>query len=283
MLEINTIHFVDCIKGMQCIDDNSVDMVFTDLPYGTTRNAWDNIIPLDKMWTEVERIIKPRGNILFFCQGMFTAKLMLSNEKLHRYNIVWNKVLPSGFLNANKQPLRTHEDIAVFYKEFGTYNPQMRKGDKCHSKGNAVGHYNSEVANNANYGDYRVVETHGDLKYPESIWTFSKPHPSTAIHPTQKPIDLCRYAVRTFSNPDDLVVDFCCGSGSIPLAAALEGRRYIGIDNGICYQSNSKYHNKSWADIASERIHTAIHHGVDIFESATTHKMTNTTNSKKLF
>ena len=235
------------------------------------------------MWSEVNRIIKPTGNILFFCQDKFTAKLMLSNEPMHRYNIIWDKVLPSGFLNANKQPLRTHEDIAVFYKELGTYNPQMRKGNMCHSKGNAIGKLNSDILNNNNYGDYTVVETQGDMKHPSSIWTFQKPHPSVAIHPTQKPVDLCRYAIRTYSNAGDTVLDFCCGSGSIPLAAAIEGRNYIGVDNGVCNHVGSVYHNKTWTEIASKRIQTYLLHHIDIFETATAHKMTTTDVSKKLF
>lgn len=254
MLELNQIYNIDCLTGMTQIADKSIDMIFVDLPYQKTQNSWDVMIPLEPMWAQFERIIKDNGAILLFGQDKFTAKLMLSNEKLHRYNLIWDKVLPSGFLNAKKQPLRSHEDICVFYKKPCTYNPQMVKGNKCHSKGKAVGSMNSNVLDNANYGDYKVVETNGDMKYPKSIWTFQKPHPSTAIHPTQKPLDLCRYIIRTYSNPGETVLDCCCGSGTIPLAAKMEGRHYIAMDNGYCEKKNSKYSNRSWADIATERI-----------------------------
>lgn len=240
---------------MKQIDNNSVDMIFCDLPYGVTaKNKWDSIIQPQLLWEQYERIIKPNGAILLFGQDKFTAKMMLSNEKLHKYNIIWKKVLPSGFLNANKMPLREHEDIMVFYKKSPTYNPQKVKGKPCHSKGVAVGNNNDEILNNQNYGDFKVVETIGDMKHPTSIWEFSKPHPSIAIHPTQKPLDLCRYAIRTYTNEGDTVLDNCCGSGSIPLSAKLENRKYIGMDNGICEKKNSKYDGWFWADVAEDRI-----------------------------
>jgi len=240
---------------MNEIEPESVDMIFCDLPYGVTaKNKWDTIIPPDLLWEQYERIIKPHGAILLFGQDKFTAKMMLSNEKLHRYNIIWKKVLPSGFLNANRMPLREHEDIMVFYKELSTYNPQKVKGAPCHKKGKAVGQKNDDILNNHNYRDFTVVETEGDMKFPTSIWEFSKPHPSVAIHPTEKPVDLCRYAIRTYTNDGDIVLDNCCGAGSIPLAAKLENRNYIGMDNGICEKKNSKYYGWFWADVATDRI-----------------------------
>lgn len=251
---INTILNIDAIDGMKLIPDKSIDMIFCDLPYQKTQNSWDVMIPFEPMWEQFCRIIKDNGAILLFGQDKFTAKLMLSNEKMHRYNLIWNKVLPSGFLNAKKQPLRSHEDICVFYKKPCTYNPQMVKGNKCHSKGKAVGLQNSDVLDNQNYRNYKVVETEGDMKYPKSIWTFQKPHPSIAIHPTQKPLELCRYVIRTYSNEGDTVLDCCCGSGTIPLAAKMENRNYIGMDNGFCKKKNSEYYGKPWAEIATERI-----------------------------
>lgn len=240
---------------MKDVDSQSVDMIFADLPYGVTaKNKWDMVIPPDLLWEQYERIIKPDGVILLFGQDKFTAKMMLSNEKLHRYNIIWKKVLPSGFLNANRMPLREHEDIMVFYKELPTYNPQKIKGSPCHKKGKAVGQKNDGILNNHNYRDFTVVETEGDMKFPTSIWEFPKPHPSVAIHPTEKPVDLCRYAIRTYTNDGDIVLDNCCGAGSIPLAAKLENRYYIGMDNGICEKKNSKYYGWFWADVATDRI-----------------------------
>lgn len=254
MLNQNEIYNIDCLEGMKQIDYKSIDMIFVDLPYQKTQNSWDVMIPFEPMWEQFERIIKDNGAILLFAQDKFTAKLILSNPKIHRYNIIWDKVLPSGFLNAKKQPLRSHEDICVFYKKSCTYNPQMVKGNKCHKRGNNVGKSSADVSNQLNYGDYNYVETEGDLKYPKSIWTFQKPHPSIAIHPTQKPVDLCRYAIRTYTNVGDIVLDCCCGSGSILLAAKLEGRNYIGMDNGVCEKKNSEYYGKSWAEIAKTRI-----------------------------
>lgn len=207
---------------MREIANESIDMIFCDLPYGVTKNKWDSVIPPELLWAQYKRIIKPNGAILLFGQDKFTAKMMLSNEKLHRYNIIWRKVLKSGFLNANRMPLREHEDIMVFYKSQPVYNPQMVKGQKNHSKGKAKGENAEDILNNRVYGAYKVVETTGDMKHPSSIWEFPKSHPSVAISSTEKPIELCRYAIRTFTNPGAVVLDNCCGCGSIPIAAKLE-------------------------------------------------------------
>lgn len=210
---------------MKQIDSESIDMIFCDLPYGKTKNKWDNIIPPESMWEQIERTLKDNGVVLFFGQDKFTAKMMLSNEKMHKYNIIWEKVLPSGFLNAKKQPLREHEDIMVFYNKQPTYNPQMTAGKPCHSKGKAVGKANDDILNNSNYGNFKVVETKGDMKYPTSVWKFSKPHPSVAIHPTQKPIDLCRYAIRTYTK-DNSFENW--EYGNIGFLASYNGRFFDG-------------------------------------------------------
>lgn len=239
---------------MREIADESIDMIFCDLPYGVTKNKWDSVIPPELLWAQYKRIIKPNGAILLFGQDKFTAKMMLSNEKLHRYNIIWRKVLKSGFLNANRMPLREHEDIMVFYKSQPVYNPQMVKGQKNHSKGKAKCENAEDILNNRVYGAYKVVETTGDMKHPSSIWEFPKSHPSVAISSTEKPIELCRYAIRTFTNPGAVVLDNCCGCGSIPIAAKLEGRHYIGMDNGVCDNKKSKYFGMPWADVATQRL-----------------------------
>lgn len=239
---------------MREIANESIDMIFCDLPYGVTKNKWDSVIPPELLWAQYKRIIKPNGAILLFGQDKFTAKMMLSNEKLHRYNIIWRKVLKSGFLNANRMPLREHEDIMVFYKSQPVYNPQMVKGQNNHSKGKAKGENAEDILNNRVYGAYKVVETTGDMKHPSSIWEFPKSHPSVAISSTEKPIELCRYAIRTFTNPGAVVLDNCCGCGSIPIAAKLEGRHYIGMDNGICDNKKSKYFGMPWADVATQRL-----------------------------
>ena len=213
------------------IPDQSIDMIFVDLPYGVTaKNKWDNVIPYEPMWKQFERIIKPNGAILLFGQDKFTARTMLSNEKLHKYNIVWDKILPSGFLNANRMPLRSHEDIMVFYKSLPTYNPQKVKGKPCHSKGKAVGQNNDEILNNHNYGDFKVVETEGDMKCPTSIWQFSKPHPSVAIHPTQKPVNVLKRLIEIFTDEGDVVIDPVAGSGTTLQAAFELGRPSYGFE-----------------------------------------------------
>lgn len=176
----------DCLELMKGMPDKSVDMILCDLSYGVTaKNKWDTVIQYDKLWKEYNRIIKDNGAIVLFGQDKFTAETMLSNKKMHRYNLIWNKVLSSGFLNANRMPLREHEDIMVFYKKLPTYNPQKIKGSPCHSKGKVVGEMNDKQLQNNNYGDFKCVETKGDMKFPTSILEFPKPHPSTAVHPTQ--------------------------------------------------------------------------------------------------
>lgn len=215
---------------MKDIPDKSVDMILCDLPYEKTKNAWDKALPFDLLWRQYNRIIKDNGAIVLFGQDKFTAKMMLSNEKMHRYNLIWDKVLPSGFLNAKKQPLRKHEDIMVFYKKPPTYNPQMTKGAKCHSKGKAVGKMNNDILNNDNYGDFKIVETEGNMKYPQSIFTFAKPHPSVALHPTQKPVPLLEYLIKTYTNEGETVLDNCMGSGSTGVACINTNRNFIGIE-----------------------------------------------------
>lgn len=201
MLERNNVYFGDCLELMKEISPESVDMIFTDLPYGATQNKWDVVISPQALWEQYERIIKPNGVILLFGQDKFTATMMLSNPKLHRYNIIWDKVLKSGFLNAKKMPLREHEDIMVFYKSPPPYHPQMIPGKKNHSKGSSVGKQAEDIHSNRSYGNYTLVQSSDDgMKYPASIWHFPKPHPSVALHSTEKPIDLLRYAIRTYTD-----------------------------------------------------------------------------------
>lgn len=256
---------MDCIEGMKQISSESVDMIFVDLPYGKTHNKWDTVIPYEPLWEQFNRIIKPHGAILLFGQDKFTAKTMLSNEKMHRYNIIWEKTTPTGFLNANRMPLRSHEDIMVFYepdedihedimvfyKHLPTYNPQKTSGHK-RKVSKAEHKRNCEVTKD--YGNHGLTTYDSTERYPTSVWKFPTDKQKEAIHPTQKPLDLCRYAIRTYTNTGDIVLDCCCGAGSIPLAAMLEGRKYIGMDNGICEKKNSKYYGWNWADVAVDRI-----------------------------
>jgi len=212
---------------MNGIPDKSVDMILCDLPYGRTQNIWDTIIPFDKLWSQYERIIKDNGAIILFADGLFMTDLMNSNRDLWRYNLIWDKVLPSGFLNANKQPLRRHEEMVVFYKRQPTYNPQKTKGKPNHSKGRPKKNQNN------NYGEFDFVdnlEELGDMKHPTSIVRHSKPHPSMMTHPTQKPVTLFEYLIKTYTNEGDLVLDNCIGSGTTAIACINTNRNYIGIE-----------------------------------------------------
>lgn len=233
MMEINKIYNEDCLEGMKKIDDGSIDCIICDLPYQvlnkSNENAkWDNIIPFDKLWEQYNRIIKENGAIVLFCQGMFTAQLMMSNPSMWRYNLIWKKGNRStGFLNSKRMPLRCHEDIAVFYKKLPTYNPQKIKGAKNHSRGNVK----SEQKNQC-YGKFDASVAQDDLsgmKYPTSIIDVEKEHCKT-FHPTQKPVELISYLVRTYTNEGDLVLDNCMGSGTTAIACIRENRNFIGFE-----------------------------------------------------
>lgn len=216
---------------MQAIPDGSVDMVLCDLPYGTTRNKWDAVIPFGPLWEQYRRVIKENGAIVLFSDGRFTFSLVGSNLQDWKYTLVWDKGYPSGFLNANKMPLRQHEEIQVFYRKAPTYNPQKTPGAPSHAKGKAADSGTAKVNNN--YGNYKVVDNSkelGAMKHPISILRFPKVHPSKALHPTQKPVDLCKYLVLTYTNPGDTVLDNCMGSGSTGVACVETGRDFIGIE-----------------------------------------------------
>lgn len=202
----------------------------------TTKNPWDLIIPFEGLWEQYERIIKKNGAIVLFGQGLFTAQLMLSNKKLWRYNLIWEKDRPSGFLNASKMPLRSHEDILIFYKSVPTYNPQFWEGIPLHGMGTKFKQGN--LANN-NYGTFAshsnpsAKRTGDTKKYPRSVLKFAKPHPP--IHPTQKPIELCEWLIKTYSNENQLILDNCCGSASILVAAKNVNRNFIGFETDSNY------------------------------------------------
>ena len=206
-------------------------MYYNRFTYGVTaKNKWDTIIPFEPLWQQYKRISKDNTAIILFGQDKFTAKCMLSNEKMHRYNLIWKKVLPTGFLNANRMPLREHEDIMVFYKKLPTYNPQKVKGSPCHKKGKVVGKTNDSQLKNNNYGNFKCVETEGDLKFPTSVLEFAKPHPSITCHPTQKSVELLEWLVKTYSNEGDIILDSCMGSGTTGIACKNLNRKFIGIE-----------------------------------------------------
>lgn len=237
----------DCLEEMKNIDDKTIDMILCDLPYGITKCTWDKTIPFKPLWEEYERIIKDNGAIVLFSKMPFTVDLIESNRKLFRYEIIWEKTQKTGFYNANKMPLKAHENILLFYKKLPTYNPQKyvverkdigrvrnKKADRCV----LYGHVNAQ--------DW--VET-GE-RYPHDVihfsnWNgalFGKTDKATK-HPTQKPIPLLEYLIKTYTNEGDTVLDNCMGSGSTCVASINTGRNYIGIEK-----------RKDFFDIAEERI-----------------------------
>lgn len=241
MLEKNKIYQGDCLEVMKNIADKSIDMILCDLPYGVTKNKNDIVIPFDRLWKQYERIIKSNGVIALFAQGLFYVDLVNSNKKLFKYDLVWDKKLTSGFLNCNRQPLRKHEQIAIFYKKQPIYNPQFSKGQPLHSKGKCLNKHQ-----NRNYGKYKELSnTSKDNfnKFPTSILEYSKVHPSKSIHPTQKSIELSEYLIKTYTNENDIVLDNCIGSGTTSIACINTNRNFIGIEL-----------QQEYVDIANKRI-----------------------------
>lgn len=229
----------DCLVLMKDIPDKSIDMILCDLPYGTTRCKWDNIISFDSLWGEYNRIIKDNGAIILFADGIFTAKLVLSNQKIWRYNLVWDKKRGCDFLNANVKPLKSHEDICVFYKKKPTYNKQYWYSTPYSRTKNGT--------LSDNYGDRKEAwsESETGERNPLSILTF--PRDGKRVHPTQKPVALLEYLIKTYTNEGETVLDNCMGSGSTGVAAVNTNRDFIGIEL-----------DENYFNIAQKRINQAI-------------------------
>lgn len=222
---LNCVFQADCLEKMKDIPDKSIDLILCDLPYGMTQNAWDSYVPLGPLWEQYRRIMKVNGVVALTSHGLFTAKLIMSQEKLFKYKWVWEKSKPTNFLNAKKQPLRKHEDICIFYQRQPTYHPQMTQGEA----------YDKGVRKNqlsGCYGDFEPVHVQSSgERYPtDIIYVKTAEAEGEVVHPTQKPVELGRYLIRTYTNPGDVVLDNTCGSGSFLVAALLEGRNFIGIE-----------------------------------------------------
>lgn len=232
----------ETISVMKDIPDGSIDMILCDLPYGTTRNKWDSIVPLDMLWEQYERIIKDNGAIVLTAQTPFDKVLGSSNLKLLRYEWVWIKNRGTGHLNAKKMPLKNHENILVFYKKLPTYNPQMTVG-KPYVRRDC----GRNSLNKGNYG--KVNESHttlnGGYRYPLSATSFNSVE--RTVHPTQKPVALMEYLIETYTNEGELVLDNTMGSGTTCVAAINIGRRYLGIEL-----------DENYYDIAVKRVDEAI-------------------------
>lgn len=242
----------DCLKLMKDIPDASVDLVLADPPYGTTACKWDNVIPFEPMWEQLHRIIKPNGAICLFGSEPFSSALRMSNIKNFKYDWIWEKSRPSNFQMAKKQPLRYHENISVFYKKTPIYNPQMWVGEKNHRTKKTKG-INNIV------GDYSVDKKDGwentsNVKYPKSVIKIKSTDSTRNIHPTQKPVNLLEYLIKTYTNEGEIVLDFTMGSGSTGVACVNTNRRFIGIE-----------FDKKYFNIAQTRIEEIKNKVNDVF------------------
>lgn len=223
----------DCLELMKDIPDKSIDMILCDLPYGTTKNKWDSVIPLDELWSQYNRIIKDNGAILLFGSQPFTTSLNFSNISNYRYEWVWIKNNSTGFQLANKRPLKKHELISVFYKKQPTYNPQGLKPYGKVNKRGSMGDNWDEMGSN----EYVQQWTN----YPTQILQY--PYDVNKLHPTQKPVALLEYLIKTYTNEGQTVLDNCMGSGSTGVACINANRNFIGIEK-----------DEKYFEIAKERI-----------------------------
>lgn len=213
----------DCLILMDNLPDKSIDMILCDLPYGTTsRNKWDVVIHTDKLWEQYKRVIRDGGAIVLFSQQPFACDLIQSNRQWFRYEWIWEKPNAAGFLNANRMPLRAHENILVFYNKLPIYNPQKTEGKPYRPKSGNTTSTNYGVFS----GDYHAENKDGK-RYPRDVIKFNG---EKGFHPTQKPVALCEYLIKTYTNEGDLVLDNCCGSGSTGVACMNTNRRFIGME-----------------------------------------------------
>lgn len=229
MSYVNKIYYKDGIDGMRDLDSSSINLILCDLPYGlTARNTWDIILPMDILWEQYKRILVPNGAVVLTAVQPFSSFLVNSNLKWFKYELIWVKSRPVNFLNAKKQPLRKHESVLLFYNKQCTYNPQNLISKPRVNKRSTTG-TNCNESGKSNYSEF--------TNYPNSILEFASE--SNTIHPTQKPLSLFEYLIRTYSNEGDIVLDHCSGSGTTCIAAKKSNRNFIGFEN------NEKYYNDS--------------------------------------
>lgn len=231
LLEHGVVKHGDCLEALESVLNGSVDMVLADVPYGQTQNAWDSPISFIPMWDALKRVTKPDGAIVLMAAQPFASKLICSNYYEFRYDLIWSKNKPTGFLNAKKQPLRSHEHILVFYRKPPFYSAQMTQGHK-------PGNYARRIQHSTNYGKQTPTEYGGSTeRYPKSIieMPIINNDDPEKVHPTQKPVDLMAWLIRSYTRPGETILDFTAGSGTTAIAASREGRRYI------CIEKEDKY------------------------------------------
>jgi DNA modification methylase len=235
----------DCLEQMKQIPNGSVDMICCDPPYGTVQCRWDVVIPFEPMWEQVRRVLKRNGAAVFTASQPFTSALVMSNVKMFKCCWYWEKSRPTGHLNAKRMPMKSVEDIVVFYDKQCCYNPQMEKGKPNHVKDGAV--RETKATNNC-YGAFsNSIQYVSDMKFPKQVLRFSQQDPNKIVHPTQKPVALMEYLIRTYTNPGETVLDFTCGSGTTGVACVNTDRSFIGIER-----------DESYFTIAQSRIQSAI-------------------------
>ncbi len=245
MLDLNKIYNMDCLEGMKDIPDKSIDMILCDLPYGTTACKWDSIIPFEPLWEQYNRIIKKHGAIVLFGIEPFASNLRMSNIKNYKYDWVWDKRIPSGMSYARFQPMRRVENIMVFTKngEKTVYNPQLELRDKPIKKGGNRYSPSAPIQASKEGKTFKKTYTH---KQPTNLLQFDKVRRGS-VHPTQKPIVLCEYLIKTYTNEGETVLDNCIGSGTTAIACINTNRNFIGFEL-----------DKHYCDIANERIQKAM-------------------------
>lgn len=223
----------DCLALMRELEGESIDCILCDLPYGgMTRNKWDQSLPEQELWQHYRRLIKPHGAIILFSAGRFTASLIHSAGELFRYTLVWHKTTPTGFLNANRQPLRAHEDIVVCYKRQPAYHPQKTHG---HKRKVSTATHKRDCVRTTNYGSHGLSTYDSTERYPTSVLTFSTDKQRGAYHPTQKPVPLLEWLILSYTNEGDIVLDNCMGSGSTGVACVNTRRSFIGMELDPAY------------------------------------------------
>jgi site-specific DNA-methyltransferase (adenine-specific) len=235
-LELNSIYNIDCFIGMKYIEDHSVDIILCDLPYGTTSNKWDSILPLDELWKEYIRILKPTGVVALTASQPFTSKLVLSNLKMFKHEWIWQKNRGSNFANTVREPFKEHESVLIFSAGKWTYNKQMQpRSEKGLSRSKYKFNLNSKSENYREF-EGRVKDSQPEMRVPSSIQKFNV---EVGLHPTQKPTELFKYILKTYSNEGDIVMDNCIGSGTTAIAALSLNRKFIG------FEKEEKYYNIS--------------------------------------
>ena len=257
MLDLN-IYNEDCLEGMKKIPTGSIDMILCDLPYGTTVNKWDSIIPMNELWTQYKRMIKESGAIILHASQPFTSKLISGNLEMFRYSWIWIKENGTGFVNAHSQPLKIYEDICVFSKSSAVpsarkrmvYNPQgIVPYGKVTRRGSAGSNYNQQTIKNENFQEY--------TNYPTNVLTY--PRDQKKMHPTQKPVALLEYLIKTYTNDCETVLDNCMGSGSTAIAAINTNRNFIGFElDGTYYNLAKERINKHIIDLNMQDTYTLI-------------------------